>query len=367
MSLKWWTGNSSKAKLPKGKILLAGMLSCALILTSGCSLLPKEADEEVLPTINPPKLSKKPEYDVVKGTLEISVKGVGRVMSLKEEQLSFSQDNKKIKAIHVQAGEQVQAGQVIAELDIADLESELRVLRLQMKKAELALKESYRTGEKTDEQLEQDKLDLEVQLEKLTDMEKTVSEAKLVAPFSGTIFGVYVQKGDTVKAYSPVAVLTDLSELTIGVKINNQEDLKKITLGMPVTVDMNSAGKVNGKVKQLPNPKSDNNNSGNGGFGGYGGGSDKESILDYLLIEVEKMPEGATRGTPLDATFVVQRIEDAILIPPTALRSSGGRNYVQVIDKDGNKQEVDVEVGIQKPTEVQIVKGLSAGQKVVGH
>jgi membrane fusion protein, macrolide-specific efflux system len=362
MSLKWWTGNSSKPKLPKGKVLLASMLSLALILTSGCSLLPKEAEEEVLPTINPPKLSKKPEHVVEKKTLEIPVKGVGRVMALKEEELSFTQDNKKVKAVHVQSGDQVEAGQLIAELDIADLESELRVKRLEKKKAELAMKESFRNGEKTNEQLEQEKLDLEMMLEKITEMEQTVSEAKIVAPYAGTMFGVYVQKGDTSKAYQPVAVIADLNELTIGVTISNAEDLKQITLGMEATVSINSVGKVQGKVKQLPIPKSENNNDGNNG----GGGSDKESITDYLIIELDQMPEGITRGTPLDATFIVQRIEDAIVIPPSALRTSGGRNYVQIVDKDGNKQEVDVEVGIQQPTEVQIIKGLSAGQKVVG-
>lgn len=362
MSLKWWTGNSSKPKLPKGKVLLASMLSLALIITSGCSLLPKEAEEEVLPTITPLKLSKKPEHEVKKGPMEIKVTGVGRVMALKEEQLSFTQENKKVKAVHVQSGEEVKAGQLIAELDIEDLESELRIKRLEKKKAELTLKELYRSGEKSNEELEQEKLNLEVLLEKITEMEKTVSDAKIVAPFDGTMFGVYVQKGDTPKAYQTVATIADLSELTVGVKMNSEEDLKKITMGMEATVNFNSFGNVKGKVKQLPTPKSNNNNN----DGNYGGGSDKESITDYLLIEVEQMPEGITRGTGLDATFVVQRIEDAIIIPPSTLRTSGGRNYVQVIDKEGNKQEVDVEVGLVQPTEVQIIKGLSAGQKVVG-
>lgn len=361
MSLKWWTGNSSKSKLHKGKVLLVSMLSLVLVLTSGCSLLPKEADEEVLPTINPPKLSKKPEYEVKLGTMETAVKGVGRVMSTREEQLSFTQDNKRVKAVHVESGQQVTAGQLIAELDIADLESQLRVMRLERKKAELTLKESYRSSEKTIEQLEQDKLDLEMQLEKLTEMEETVNSAKIYAPFDGTMFGVYIQKGDTAKAYTPVAVIADLSVLTIGVTVSNADDLKKITLGMDVTVDINSAGKVQGKVKQLPSPKSEDSNNNQNKFG-----SDKQSITDFLLIDVDQMPEGVTRGTPLEAKFVIQKKENIVVIPPSTLRTSGGRSYVQVVDKDGNKQEVDVEVGQQEATQVEIIKGLTAGQKVVG-
>lgn len=37
---------------------------------SGCSLLPSETEEEVLPPITPPTISKKPEYEVRTETLE---------------------------------------------------------------------------------------------------------------------------------------------------------------------------------------------------------------------------------------------------------------------------------------------------------
>lgn len=358
MSLKWLTGESPEMKKNKGKILLICLISLSLVLVPGCSLLPKEADEEVLPTINPPKLSKKPEYVVKTETIEIPIKAVGSVLALKEEQLSFSQDNKRVKQVYVQSGEQVKAGQVIAELDVSEIESQLRIARLERKKDELALKESYQNSEKTDLQLEQEKVDFELKQQKLADLEEAVQGAKLVAPFDGTIFGIYIQKGDTVRAYDTVAVIADLSELTIAVKMNNAEDLKKITLGMEAEIDINSVGKVKGKVSQLPSPKSEGNND------RYNQG--KQSITDYLLISVDKMPEGVTRGTMLEAKFIIQRKENAIVIPPSTLRTAGPRSYVQVIDDQGNKKEVDVEVGLQTPTQVEIIKGLSAGQKVVG-
>ncbi|MDU2242948.1 MAG: efflux transporter periplasmic adaptor subunit, partial [Paenibacillus sp.] len=40
--------------------------------------------------------------------------------------------------------------------------------------------------------------------------------------------------------------------------------------------------------------------------------------------------------------------------------------YVQVVEEDGTKREADVEVGMQTSTDVEIVKGLTPGQKVVG-
>jgi macrolide-specific efflux system membrane fusion protein len=78
------------------------------------------------------------------------------------------------------------------------------------------------------------------------------------------------------------------------------------------------------------------------------------------------MPEGLQRGTPLSLNIIVNRKENAIVIPLSALRSIGARQYVQVIEADGSKREVDIEVGQQTSTQAEILKGLTPGQKVVG-
>ncbi|MNY74706.1 multidrug efflux system subunit MdtA [compost metagenome] len=64
--------------------------------------------------------------------------------------------------------------------------------------------------------------------------------------------------------------------------------------------------------------------------------------------------------------MIVQKKEKAVVIPAAALRTITGRNYVQVVDDKGAKREVDVEIGMQTSTDIEIVKGLTPGQKVVG-
>ncbi|UUZ95949.1 hypothetical protein LJK87_17180 [Paenibacillus sp. P25] len=83
-------------------------------------------------------------------------------------------------------------------------------------------------------------------------------------------------------------------------------------------------------------------------------------------MQLDQFPEGLTRGTQLSVSIVTQRKENAVTIPLAALRSYAGRNYVQIVDDQGNKREVDVEIGQQTATDVEIVKGLTPGQKVVG-
>lgn len=372
MSTKWWTGGSPINMIRMNwKTMVAAMLMSSLLVTSGCSLLPKEEEEEVLPAVNPPKLSKKPEYAVKTDTLITKVNGSGRLLSAKEEELFFTEDNKRIKEVSVKTGDQVQAGQPIAELDVSEQETQLRQKKLQMRKEELAMIEKLRqAAEKMPEQLEQDKIDFELKREEMTKLEETIAKAKVTAPFSGTVVGMYVKKGDMAKAYESVAVVADLSQLTVAATLS-AEDLKKVAIGMEVDVDINGAGKHKGTIRQLPNPNSQSQSNGGGMGGGYnGGGSGQEkqqdSIENYLLVDLEQMPDKVTRGTPLSVSVIIAKKENAIVIPAAALRSISGRNYVQVVDEKGNKREADVEIGQQTSTDVEIIKGLSPGQKVVG-
>jgi macrolide-specific efflux system membrane fusion protein len=212
--------------------------------------------------------------------------------------------------------------------------------------------------------MEQAKLAFELKRKTIADKQTLIAKAKLVAPFAGTLAGVYAQKGDLVKAYASVAVVADLSKLTVALSLT-ADDLKKAAIGMEVRVDLNGEGQLKGKVAQLPNPKSDSTADPNGG-GGQGQGQIKESLSNYLLVNLDKMPVNTIRGTYLSAAIIINRKINVIVIPPSTLRTVGARNYVQVIDANGTKKEVDVEIGQQTSTSVEIIKGLAVGQKVVG-
>src|SRR5690606_21348821 len=151
----------------------------------------------------------------------------------------------------------------------------------------------------------------------------------------GTIVSLLVERGDTVEAYDPVAVLADLGELEIAAEFT-RDSLSNIAVGMDAVVNINSAGTHKGKVKRLPTKTDEGNNRNPNGT------EEKDTIDKYLLVELDAWPEGVTRGTPLSVTVITNRKENAVVIPPATLRSYNGRSYVQVVDAEGNKAEVDV-------------------------
>jgi macrolide-specific efflux system membrane fusion protein len=84
-----------------------------------------------------------------------------------------------------------------------------------------------------------------------------------------------------------------------------------------------------------------------------------------VLISVDHIPAEVKRGTVASASVILQKKENVVKIPLSFLHTYGDRNYVVVTDEQG-KREVDVELGLRTPTEVEIVSGISAGITIIG-
>lgn len=364
MSMKWWMAyslrNDQVTPIQRTNRRGAGLIAVLAmsVAISGCGLLPDEPVEEDLSAIELPKISEKPKYDVETKTLETKVSGSGKILSTQEKTLYFTLEGKRLKKLYIQSGDVVEEGQPIAELDVDDIKKSLRNQTLAFKKTELEMKELLRTRDEMDPvDFEQRMLGFEEARQALADLQEDIDKAVLAAPFSGTVVSVAVQEGASIKAYDTIAVIADPSRLVVAATLS-KDDLEKVAMGMEVQVDINNAGKLTGKIKQLPQPATENDGSGQG--------TPPLRLDQYLLVEVKDLPKTATRGTPLSVSVIVNRKENAIVIPLAALRTIGARTYVQVVEADGSKREVDVEAGQQTSTDVEILQGLTLGQKVVG-
>ncbi|MDF2834432.1 MAG: efflux transporter, family, subunit [Paenibacillus sp.] len=356
MSMKWWTGNLSR-------VSVIAAMSLSLVFASGCSLLPDEKGEEVLPDIVPPQISKKPEYEVTTKTLETKVQVIGKVISTQEETMYFTLDGKHLKELYVKTGDKVQAGDIIGELDVEDLQKSLRMERLAFKREENAMKETLRMRDEMEPlEFEEKQIAFEEKRQKLVDMEEEIAKATIVAPYAGTIVSVSAQKGDVIKAYAPVAIVADTGLMTPAAKLTKTE-LEKIAPGMEAVVTISSAGNFKGTVKQMPVKTTEGDGNGNGNP--PQGETKPERPEDFMIVDLPELPADIQRGTPIAINIITKRTENAVVIPPSALRNIGSRTYVQVIDDEG-KREVDVEVGQQTATDIEILQGLKPGQKVVG-
>ncbi|MNC30679.1 macrolide transporter subunit MacA [compost metagenome] len=132
-------------------------------------------------------------------------------------------------------------------------------------------------------------------------------------------------------------------------------DLAGVEVGMEVSFNYREK-EYKGKVLQTPSTAPVGTAAGNKAL------QDKNAKSIYFSIP--NPPEDASLGSSVYFTLTLENKDSVLVIPRGALRSYGGRNYVQILDGQSRK-EVDVEQGIVTQTDVEIRQGLKEGQKII--
>ncbi|HEY65517.1 MAG TPA: HlyD family efflux transporter periplasmic adaptor subunit [Caldilineae bacterium] len=127
---------------------LAAMMIIAVMVT-GCALLPTgrsraPAREEPTPTPIPtPVVPTKPTYRVQRGEVIKKLTFTGRIAPVLEKELYFRTSG-RVRHVYVQRNDFVKAGQILADLEIDDLERELTAAQLELERAQVRLEAAER-------------------------------------------------------------------------------------------------------------------------------------------------------------------------------------------------------------------------------
>jgi multidrug efflux pump subunit AcrA (membrane-fusion protein) len=70
-------------------------------------------------------------------------------------------------------------------------------------------------------------------------------------------------------------------------------------------------------------------------------------------------------GDIVEVKVVLKSVTNALWLPPQAIRSFEGRNFVVVKSPGGQTSRTDVKIGIQNADRVEILDGLKEGQEIV--
>lgn len=122
---------------------------------------------ELAPTPTPlptPIVPEKPTYVVEQGTVVNSLEFTGRVSPVQEQELFFKSDG-FVDQVFVQRGDQVEVGDVLAQLEITDLENQLAQANVALETAEikLAQAEQDRQDALAEATINRDKIALQLQ------------------------------------------------------------------------------------------------------------------------------------------------------------------------------------------------------------
>ena len=373
-----------------GVRLAVGLLVAALV--AGCEQLP--GDVLVTPTPIPtPVPVPKAVHRIERGDIVDSVTLLGMVDSLQRVNLSFRIGG-RLNGFHVEPGDVVETGQVLAELDVgflphelAKAEKQLEIARLRVQTAqgakELALAEARAALEMGRLTLEQgrdgaseadvarmglavasaetklallaDQHDREIALYqaeaelKAIDVEMLrdrIGQAQLLAPFDGVVRYTDGEAGQLVAEYAPVMGLAAPDALEIRSSGPSEEALPKLRIGQAVTIRFRDypQTEVTGRLIQVSMP----------GVADEGLPIRVEFAAPELELEI---------GALADLRIVVERKEDILTIPNVAIHSYFNRRYALV--KEGESTiEVDITLGVTDGERTEVLAGLEEDEEV---
>lgn len=124
--------------LNKNKKILSSIALAAVFLT-GCELIPQEEVFQVAPIIQVEENQEYSQATVMRGDL-INTKNIScKYVPTKTERLSFPISGAVISAVHVETGEVVSAGQLLAELEESNVDLQIEAQEHQIKTLQLQM------------------------------------------------------------------------------------------------------------------------------------------------------------------------------------------------------------------------------------
>jgi len=272
----------------------------------------------------------------------------------------------EVRAITVREGDAVQAGQMLARMDTADLEARLieRQGQLASARAQLAMNEkTLSSNQKLLKQsfISQNAFDNSESTMNMTRgsvmsaeanvrlAQNALKDAVATSPLTGIVAKRHVQPGEKVAFDTPLVTVVDLKEIELQAMVP-AIDIPELRIGMPVELAVDGFGdrKFAGRIERI-NPSTE---------------PGTRAILVFVGVP---NPNNELRGGMFSTGRVALAASVPVMsLPSIAVRSEGGQTYVWTIE-DGKLVKRMVVVGRrdEENGRVEIKTALPATVKVL--
>ena len=368
------------------------------------------------PTPLPPVVSyEKAIFTVKKGEIVQEKEMQAVVVPYKQDDLYF-QSSGFITRVLVKEGDPVKKGDLLAELQVDDLLNQLEQAQIDLEVAQAALAKDKTQREYavqraqidvkmwedrlelakldladapggsarnraqlnydiTEQNLELAKIDLKEANEQVTSyeeqavqrsqlavqrLESLVAEKRIYAPYDGLVLKTNGVEGREIQAYDIAIRIGDPAELVL--RTPYDYDISKVlsnNTDIRVQIFTDTEEKLTYPVEYLPNFIPITNSEGSGS-------SSSASDWFYFTIpqglSLDKLPIGHS----VNLVVTIGKKEDALLLPPAAIRSYGGNSFVIILDGDRRRWVEISSIGLRTSEYVEVVADLAEGDQVLG-
>ncbi len=325
---------------------------------------------------------------VARGDVEVTVLAAGAIEA-KQLVSVGARVSGQIEKLSVALGQDVQAGDVIAQIDrqeqendllkakasLAQIDAQIAAKNSGLRKAETAFARQTQLGAAelvSKEALENVAAEVDVLKAELAALsaqrssaEVTVAQSQLsverttvTAPISGTIVAIVVEEGQMVSAAQNAPTIVKIANLdTMIIKAEISEaDVVRVAAGQAAsfTILGDPDARFDAVVRDVePAPQqlaqSDTISS-------------DEAIYFNGLLEVANTDRKLRIGMTAQVSIVLDSVKDTLFVPVAALNAAG--DEVQVLEQ-GQPQPRTVKTGLNDKVRVQILSGLTEGDAVI--
>jgi membrane fusion protein (multidrug efflux system) len=315
----------------------------ALLVLNGCTQ----------PAPDKPK-KQKPEHLVETATaqrtdLSVSVTRTGSLKSRREVKI-FTQEEGRIAELPYYEGDKVSQGTLVARLDDKLLQAQLRRAQATLNKSKediKRLRNLYQRKLVSDEEVAQAETEYEVAKADKEVLQTRLGYTRIAAPISGIVTQRLTEPGNIAERYDHLLTIADPSSLITEVTISELL-LPELKVGDAAKVRIDALGPAHyqGVITRIhPN-------------------LDPVTRRGIIEVELKPVPAGARPGQLCRVTLDTHA-GNRLAIPFRALRRDADSEYIFVVDADNKAQRVAVTSGLRIGEQVEIISGLSAGQRVV--
>lgn len=334
------------------------------ILCTGCQLMPEEETFQEPPVLHSYEIKEYAQETVMRGDLILGMTVNCTYMAAKQEKLGFDLGGEYIDQIYVSQGQQVEKGQLLAELqydnlkeEITAMEYECKVLKLKQKHIleqqtlEMQQEDSETVAARYEKQIQEAADELYIAELKLEELQKNLQQRQIYAGMDGTV--VYVkQLRDGIRSTSGEEVVT-IADIDTNVFQVQGEEAQYFAPGMHTTVqcgkttyevDVVDAAELGLTEQQTENESED------------------QQAAYLRLSQPDPTLEDGKHGK---VEVVLEKRSDVLYVPDGAVKKADGKELVYTLDENGLRVMQNVETGLKTEDYVEIISGLEEGDPVI--
>ena len=340
---------------------------------------------------------------VTRADIENSVTALGTLQPRRYVDVG-AQASGQIRKIHVEAGDQVQEGQLLVEIDPATQKAKLDASRyaienlqaqLQEQKAQHQLaRQKYQRQQRLsagnatrEEDVQTAKAELNATQARVEMFQAQIRQAqaslrsdeaelgytRIYAPMTGTVVAVDARVGQTLNAQQQTPLIlriAKLSPMTVWAEVS-EADIGHVKPGMSAYFTTLSGGsrRWTSTVRQiLPiPPKPLNETQGSGSPSSTSKSGTGRVVLYTVLLDVDNADNALMAEMTTQVFFVASQVKDALSVPVAALQSVPGSaaQIARVVAKNGAIEDREVRLGISDRLRVEVLEGLSEGDHLL--